>query len=733
MKAQTIRITIDELNFNYTDVQGGYKVSNANQEGLVDHNWNTDVWSNNEANNKHKLEKDFDHDAQYAFTISYTDPAGNPAVIESGEPLVNSSGVGAFDEKFVIDREAPKASFIVESEVGTPGPRNVLAGLLHFFQGIATVDVTAVDTTAGIQQIQWSYEREDGVSAVNTASTGTNTIVANGEQSVKLEIPLKGNYRGKVTVLSVDRSANVSESYFWFENGVLNEVVVDSIAPNGEVTYNAPVDTVDGVAYYDEPITGTITINEANFFSDDVTVTLNGQPLTVNWTDQSADQHFGTFSIAEDGENYIVEITYTDRSGNGPFTYKSEPMTIDTVAPVITLTGIENESANNDETIGFGIEAKDQNLESSAFTVELTRVMKKESADGNTRYTYTTENVPIGAVNVSTDADGETVLSYTVENLPDDGFYFLTATVRDNAGHKISEIVTPSGQKTDEVRFSVNREGSVYWVETRHNDKYTDQWFENLLGDKEHYYANDSVTVTVHEVNVDRVDVSGDKENKTIFTLNDGSSATQVELAENTNYVKNHQVGSGGWYETTYTLDDSNFDHDGVYSFNLVSYDSAGNGNVNSKQESGMLSFVLDRTPPAITANVRSGQRINDTAYTVEFKIAELNLEEDSVNAQLLDNRGGQLRAEMSSLGNNEYVLPIGTGLEMSLTIDARDLAGNPAQTLVVDRLTVSDNFLVLWYANKPLFWGSIGGVAILGGSMIWALVGRKKKSEVEA
>lgn len=146
-----------------------------------------------------------------------------------------------------------------------------------------------------------------------------------------------------------------------------------------------------------------------------------------------------------------------------------------------------------------------------------------------------------------------------------------------------------------------------------------------------------------------------------------------------------------------------------------------------------MLSFVLDRTPPAITANVRSGQRINDTAYTVEFKIAELNLEEDSVNAQLLDNRGGQLRAEMSSLGNNEYVLPIGTGLEMSLTIDARDLAGNPAQTLVVDRLTVSDNFLVLWYANKPLFWGSIGGVAILGGSMIWALVGRKKKSEVEA
>ncbi len=925
-----ITITIEELNFKAADVVGQCK---EDKKGAVT-NLNSLKWSD-----------ELEHvatfalgDGWYTFTLGYTDLAGNAAVTANGNALV-SNGVGAYDEKLVVDGTKPTGKFTATVEVATPGLKAVLSGILHFFQNKADIHISVADATAGIHQVRWWYEREQGASTLNNASSD-GTINANGETSFTSTVTLSGNYRGKVTIQAVDRSGNEQEpQYFWLENGVLNEIVVDSIgpagtvgynepinlidgisyyggkdkypitgtinmteanffgedvdvtlngaplpttwadknatehtgnfmitqegsnhivkvnytdrsgngpytyqsnqmvydttpptatvgynppvnvidgiayyggnitgtinmteanffgedvdvtlngaplpttwadknatehtgnfmitqdgenyiveisytdrsgngpyvyksptpmvidtiAPEGDVTYNASVGTVNGVTYFDEAITGTISITERNFFSEDVEVTLNGEPLPVNWTDQGGDQHTGVFSITEDGKNYVVEISYTDRSGNGPFTYRSEPMTIDTVDPVIELTGIENESANNDETIGFTISATDQNVETSAFSVQLTKMVKEDSGDGQTRYRYVTENVPVGTVKVETDNDGATVLSFTVEDLPDDGVYFLTAVIIDNAGHEVTAIKTASGETSDEIRFSVNREGSVFWVETEHNDKYSDQVFENLLGDKDHYYANDHVKVVVHEVNVDRVDTATEQRSKTSFTLNDGSSSTEVDLVENENYDKNQQVGKGGWYETTYTLDDSNFDHDGVYSFNLVTYDSAGNGNVNSKQESGMLSFVLDRTPPAITANVRSGQRINDTAYTVEFKIAELNLEEDSVKAQLLDNRGSELRAEMSSLGNNEYVLPIGTGLEMSLVIDARDLAGNPAETLNVERLTVSDNFLVLWYANKPLFWGSIGGVLLLATGTVWSVIGRRKKNK---
>ena len=49
-----------------------------------------------------------------------------------------------------------------------------------------------------------------------------------------------------------------------------------------------------------------------------------------------------------------------------------------------------------------------------------------------------------------------------------------------------------------------------------------------------------------------------------------------------------------------------------------------------------------------------------------------------------------------------------------------------------LDEITVSTNFFVLWYANKPLFWGSMAGIAALLGLAFWFFVIKKRDKEDE-
>lgn len=242
-----------------------------------------------------------------------------------------------------------------------------------------------------------------------------------------------------------------------------------------------------------------------------------------------------------------------------------------------------------------------------------------------------------------------------------------------------------SGKNVDvsTMNFSVNRNGSTFWIDTVHTDKYTEKTINNDLDGN---YANDKVTVKIHEINVDKVDVN--PKHKTIFTLNDGNSSKDVVLVEKNgnsgNYDKNILVGKGGWYETIYSLDNDNFKSDGTYSLNINTYDKANNKNINTKDKTGTIKFTIDRTNPVITSNVESGQTIDKNEFPVEFRINDLNLDEKSVVVKL-----NNKKIKPESLGNNNYKFVVESGYKSSFEIEANDYAKNSANIYKINDLTV--------------------------------------------
>ena len=601
-----------------------------------------------------------------------------------------------------------------------------------------TVTISAEDNIAGVYQLVYSYINNDGVSKVNAelkdqvlipeVKEGTTNVFEATFVIPKLALDNDNQFNGTVKFAAYDRAGNVSE-----KSDTNKVVVVDNIKPTASVTFNDAVQTIDGVAYYNGDINATIVINEANFYSDDVeiVVTKNGIvcPVSVKWVNNSVDVHTGTFTLTEDGD-YIVKVNYTDKSTNEMVPFVSGQLTIDTIDPVINVTDVKHGSANNGEVIGLTVSVTDKNIAVENFKPVLNAVIQKDQ--GNNAYTYETVSIALGDPTTSVNDKGETVFTYSINNFKLDGYYTLSCVAVDHAKHNVTAINTAASEggsvKVNAMNYSVNRNGSAFWIETEHNDKYSSENFKNELNGA---YANDKVVVKLYERNVDMVDTNDEK--KTVFTLNDGSGSTDVLLVENDNYTKNVIVGTGGWYETVYTLDDDNFDHDGVYSINIVTYDKANNSNVNTKTESGVINFTLDRTNPVISANVKSGQTINAAEFGVEFEVADANLDVDTLEIVLIDRKGNEKvidKADIEELGNNEFKFKVGSGLNYSIRIQTKDLAGNTSELYKIDELTVSTNLFVRWYANTWLFWGSVAAVAVISTLIIIIIIAKKKKDD---
>ena len=731
------QVKITEHNFRPSDVNvtvtavnaAGEKVKIRNNAGeLIDldatyhdraiGNWVKDPTAKD--GDTYVMDFQFMYEANYTFDISYSDLASNVPEKEYET------------DYFTIDKTRPSNFKVKYEEKVSSAILNAIT--FGYYDTNVKVTISAEDEIAGINKFDYVGVLADGVSGVNEnimeASIYAAEIKREGTVfSTSFIVPKEtltalNSFNGTLKFNAYDKANNSIE----VEDA--ERLVIDKIAPVCDVTFDPETSNNNNISYYDGNFTATIRINEANFYQEDVDVRVNNTRITpTDWT-KSGDVWTSHVSFTDEG-SYVLTVNYTDRSGNKMTEYKSNEKIIDKTAPVITVSNIKHESANNGDKIGFTISVTDKNIASASCRPSLNVVVRKADDQGNMR--FETVSIALNSPSVSVNAAGETVYTYTVENLDADGYYSLTCSVEDYANHKVSTIGTPvdngGTSNVETVNFSVNRLGSVFTVETEHNDKYSGDVMTNKLNGA---YANDRVKVVVKEINVDRVDVDSDEANKTVVTVNDGSSSKNIGLVEDNNYVKNisEVSGAGGWFETVYTLDNDCFDHDGTYSVDILSYDRANNRNLNTADENagGTIDFVLDRTLPVITTNIpmkndTDASSVNASEFNLDINVADNNLDTITVNVD-----GKQV--ELNQIGDNSYRTVLAQrSRPYSIDINSSDKAGNKSETYSIDRFTVSTSLFVRWYANTVLFWGVIAAVALLFILLIIFLIVKRRKN----
>lgn len=565
---QTATVTINEHNFagnevDYTiiakDVTG--KVLNA--DALCQKSGWTD------RGDIHTMTITYPGNANYTFDVAYTDLATNQAVDYS-------------EDYFTVDKTVPSGMTVTYSPSILDTALNGIS--YGFYNAKVRVTLTANDDIAGVHDFKYAYTKAAGVSAVNAGlmnqiidESGITYSNDGRTATSAFEIPRSalGNdtqFNGTVQFTAKDRSENESG-----ELADTKRLVVDNIVPTANVEYNTPVHQENGISYYDGAVTVTVTINEANFYPEDVvvSVTKDGAVYSVSpsWSDQGTDVHIGTFTLSEDGD-YFITMNYRDKSSNQMVEYSSEQLTVDTeiTAPVITVNGEEaNGRAFKDDVVP-AVSFNDINFDS--YKVTLTR----------TRYDVKDEDVTekyIGG-SVALDGQGGNGSFDTFEKEAEtDGIYTMTVSMTDKAGHSAETTAT----------FTVNRFGSVY--------VYNDQLID-LIQDGGAYVKPSAIKddLVITEYNADRLLA----DSLDIEVLCDGKPMDDTDYSVTPEMNDQAPIGSSGWYQYQYTIAKENFAKDGVYKIAVASKDATGNSPETTNYEDKGILFHVDGTAPEITS-----------------------------------------------------------------------------------------------------------------------------------
>ncbi|MDE6518651.1 MAG: hypothetical protein K2L18_12550, partial [Acetatifactor sp.] len=704
---QSATLTITEHNFNPEEIE--YIITAMDVAGNAldaEALYRSTGWTSNGDINTATIV--FPGDANYSFDIEYIDLALHEM---ADYPT----------EYFTVDTSMPEN---LEVSYSASVLDTILANIsFGFYNAQMTVRVTAVDRISGVYGFDYDYLRAEGVSAVNAELTEQpieeaqisfsegGAAAAASFQISQAALAAGNQFNGTVNIRATDRAGNQTD---YLRD--VKRIVVDNIAPTATVEYNVPVQEVNNISYYDGDINATVTVNEANFYSEDVTVSVTrdgaSYAVTPVWNDNSTDVHTGTFTLTGDGD-YFVEITYADKSGNVMQQYLSEQMTIDTQIEeaVITVNGTDADGKAFKDEVVLAVSFEDTNFED--YEILLTRT---SFANKNIDVTeqFIGEQITTNSFGGSGSFD---TFSRTAEN---DGIYTVTVNLSDRAGHTVEKTAT----------FTVNRFGSVY--------DYSD-YLLDLIKDGGAYVQKVEEDLLITEYNADRL-VS---QSLNIEISRDGKPLDNYDYKVTPEINDAAVTGNKGWYQYQYTILKENFSADGVYKISVSSRDQTGNTPENTNYENRAILFRVDGTAPEINSITGLENAIvNATSLEIRYTIYDtIGLE--SVDVYVDGKEKEDITDFMGDAQNYFGSLLLAENPQaQKVRLVVRDLAGNVTDTdaenfisafAFSSSVTISTNAIVRWYANKPLFWGSIGGMtAVIGsaaGGVILFVQRRRRKA----
>ena len=583
------------------------------------------------------------------------------------------------------------------------------------------VTITLTNTDGPVPQLSGWRTEGGGGNNDTTRHIATLSYSADGDYSFDISC--------------ADLAGNRSEGVDY--NGLApQKFTIDLQDPEIRVSYDPAQNEAaqEKDVYFNSVREATITVTEHNFDASRVKIDLkatdHGAPVTAPvlsaWT-HNGNVHTATIRYESDAR-YSFDVSCADKAGRESADYQEDLFYVDQTPPAVTLEGIVDRSGNSGAgNIGFRLYATDTNFD--RFEPVLTGSFFR---DGK----YVTETIDLSG-SISDIEDGKQLV---IENLPEDGIYTLTCTVVDKAGNSFREITRydANGQPytaeadaaTALATFSVNRDGSAFAVD--------DSTLELL---SYYYVQRVQQDVTLIETNANELV-------EHTLTLNG------KELTEGTDYTVELEArdDDSDWYRYIYKVDRDLFEAEGLYVVALSSKDSAGNTTYSDYKQVSDVSekaqFVVDRTAPVVAI---SGME-TDGRYQTDRQLVTLMPTDDggalkSIRVILVDEEGNEKRTLVDLKGEefkealeaNDGVITftLEEGLYQNVRIICDDWADPSGEENVIydetfNNISVSTSSFMIFWANRSLRWGVIGGAGGLGGLGILLLLLKKRKKKDE-
>lgn len=526
----------------------------------------------------------------------------------------------------------------------------------------------------------------------------------NGDDTVNIATIYYGNDADYTFNISAeDIVGNKSGDVNYGNSLAPTKFTVDKTVPVISVAYDN--NNAAEAGFYKEQRTATVTIQEHNFETSRVVLTMNatdnGNPAsapTISGWSGSGDTHTATISFASDAV-YTWTLAYTDKAGNKANDLENQSFCVDLTKPAITISGINPNSANNtDGNIGFAIECTDTNF--GTFTPVLTAVVYENGS-------FATKEIEGSASSVG---NGERI---EYGNLEEDGMYSLRCAAVDKAGNAYDtvNIVDEDGvtstvnlQDGDNlIDFSVNRNGSTFALNDYSMDVVNDYYVQETAED-----------IVFYETNADEL-------------LNYNIKLNGNALKEGNDYKVTESGGDGSWYRYEYAVNKSLFDDEGEYNLVVESEDKA-TSMAYSDLKNVSADFVIDKTAPTFTiSGIEEDGNYRGTSQNVTLvptddggKLGHVKvtiLDKDGKEQKVISDMSGDELTKYLNGNDGKIKFKVPEGVNQQVAILCADCSigtdgGTNTTDFIYKGITVSSNAFILFFENKPLFYGVLGVVA---------------------
>ena len=531
------------------------------------------------------------------------------------------------------------------------------------------------------KELEIDYSKNNQESAQKAGLTILDGRVQSLVKNETVTASLNNSNDVEIYVKVVDNAGHETEA--------TKDLKIDITHPTIAVTYD--LNTPLNERYYKDVRTATVVVTERNFDESavrfNITNTDGTQPAISGWTHSAnagvSDDatHTCQVTFAADGD-YTFTLETTDLAGNAAADYTQDKFTVDKTDPEVEFFDIEDKSANNG-TVAPGVKYSDVNYMESGVDITI-----KGAKHDKTELSGNRTNI----------ANGESIKMEDFKHDEEtDDVYTMTAVIKDKAGNETEK----------EVMFSVNRFGSNY-IFSETTEKFLDD-----------VYANKPKDLVVTEVNVDSLVFNG---------ISYGLDGTKKELKAGSDYTVKQSGGEGSWKEYTYTIKKENFEKEGRYSVTIDSEDKATN-KMNNKVKECNIDFVIDKTPPTV---VITG--IEESSYRADEREMTINLSDNTAVKcvdVIIDGKSVATYAqkEIEKAGGKISYMIEGASEPQKIEAAALDMAGNET-TSEMHKVLVTSSVWIQYINNTPLLIGSILGIVLVAGGLIWFFVIRKKKEE---